>query len=59
MTDSLPPAFGAAGFSAIGEIILDVATAMRAHGAGGDATAEAEVCANVLSPCEAHLIYAG
>jgi glycine hydroxymethyltransferase len=50
--------FGAAEFSAIGEMILQVLTAMRAQGATGDATTEAQVRARVLSLCKAHPIYA-
>jgi glycine hydroxymethyltransferase len=50
--------FGAAEFSAIGEMILQVLTAMRAQGATGNATTEAQVRARVLSLCKAHPIYA-
>lgn len=50
--------FGAAEFTAIGEMILQVLAAMRAHGGAGDATTEAEVRARVQSLCKAYPIYA-
>ncbi|MCS6921548.1 MAG: serine hydroxymethyltransferase [Elioraea sp.] len=50
--------FGTAEFAAIGDMILEVLTAMRARGGAGDARTEAAVRARVLSLCEAHPIYA-
>lgn len=50
--------FGAAEFTAIGEMILKVLNALRVHGAAGDAATEAGVRAQVRSLCQAHPIYA-
>ncbi|MCA3510580.1 MAG: serine hydroxymethyltransferase [Rhodobacter sp.] len=50
--------FGAAEFTAIGEMILRVLNALRVHGAAGDAATEAGVRAQVRSLCQAHPIYA-
>jgi glycine hydroxymethyltransferase len=50
--------FGAAEFTAVGEMILEVLAAMRAHGATGDAATEAGVRARVLSLCASYPIYA-
>ncbi len=50
--------FGTAEFTAIGEMILQVLAAMRAHGGTGNATTEAEVRSRVLSLCKAYPIYA-